>query len=227
MVSFNVAYNRLQGSIPPEVIRSSTLEEVDLSMNFLSGDVPFAIAPSLDNLNLRDNLLDGTIPIDLCAVPCDLNNLQLQSNHLRGHLPDSFVNVSRLSNMDVSHNMLTGTMPSSIQQLTRLSTFVLVENYFSGPVDRLLGMESATSLVASANLFTGSLALPLGLNPGFQVLNLSSNLLSGPFTVEYTEMGTMATIDVSSNLLTGPLPAQLNVVRLPLFNIRDYCFFLF
>eukprot|EP00603_Paraphysomonas_imperforata_P015088 CAMPEP_0114455140 /NCGR_PEP_ID=MMETSP0104-20121206/2944_1 /TAXON_ID=37642 ORGANISM="Paraphysomonas imperforata, Strain PA2" /NCGR_SAMPLE_ID=MMETSP0104 /ASSEMBLY_ACC=CAM_ASM_000202 /LENGTH=1477 /DNA_ID=CAMNT_0001627547 /DNA_START=33 /DNA_END=4466 /DNA_ORIENTATION=+ len=211
LVAFNVAYNRLQGTIPPGLVRSSTLEDIDLSENFLSGDLPAAIAPTMDNLNLRDNLLDGTIPVDLCAVPCDLNVLQLNSNNLHGHLPDSYVNMSRMSIMDVSQNWLTGTIPASVQQLSRLNTFILEENAFSGPLDRLLGMENLANLLAGSNLFTGPLALPPSLNYGFQVLNVSLNLLSGPFTIKYTEMGTMATIDASSNFLTGPLPTGLNV----------------
>lgn len=46
-----------------------------------------------------------------------------------------------------------------------------------------------------------------------QLINVSNNLLAGPFAVQFTgTTGSLATIDASHNALTGPIPASLNQV---------------
>jgi hypothetical protein len=213
LITFNVASNLLHGSIPPGLVRGKGLQDVDLSRNFLSGDIPSGLSPTMDNLNLLENALDGTFPVDLCTVPCELNTLKLNHNLLHGELPYSLSNVNRLGTLDISYNSLSGTIPESILALTRLRDFGLTGNSFSGSLDRLLTMERVSTLSASLNAFTGPLTFPADMNYDTMYINVSFNFLSGPFTIEYTEMGTMSYIDVSDNFLTGPIPVNISLVR--------------
>lgn len=116
-------------------MRGPGLRDVDLSRNRLTGPLPSALSPAINNINFRDNALDGTFPPHLCAVPCDLVNVQLAGNKFYGKLPKNFANMSDLSFLDISNSLLTGTLPSGLQALSRLNELILSGNMLSGPLD--------------------------------------------------------------------------------------------
>lgn len=214
MISFGLSGNYLHGTIPPGLTRGTILQDLDLSNNLLSGDVPSSISPTLGSLNLRRNLLHGTLPADLCAVRCNLLTLQVSDNQLRGTVPEGlFKNLRSLQTLDVSLNKMTGTIPESVQMLTRARRVSLSGNKFSGPLSGLLSLPRLATLEADENWFTGPLTFPY--MPFMTVINVSGNLLAGRFTINHTTASTIMTnFDASRNHLTGPLPARLNLVHI-------------
>ncbi|XP_022632101.1 LRR receptor-like serine/threonine-protein kinase GSO2 [Vigna radiata var. radiata] len=86
-----------------------SLQQLDLSMNQISGTLPSNLAtmfPSLKELYLDTNKLNGTISEDL-RFPAELEVLYLTSNSLKGVLTDShFYNMTKLKTLALSNNSL-------------------------------------------------------------------------------------------------------------------------
>ncbi|KAK4268204.1 hypothetical protein QN277_024890 [Acacia crassicarpa] len=96
------------------------LKTIDLSCNYLTGEIPSAIATlvALASLNLSRNNLKGPIPFNLGQME-RLESLDLSRNSLSGEIPISFSNLSFLSVLNLSFNDLSGKIPTA----TQLQTF--------------------------------------------------------------------------------------------------------
>ncbi|MQL75582.1 hypothetical protein Taro_007945 [Colocasia esculenta] len=84
----DLSYNRLQGTIPPELGRMYYLMVLNLGHNDLSGAIP----PELGKLK-------------------NIGILDLSHNALEGPIPSTFSDLSMLAEIDLSNNKLNGTIP--------------------------------------------------------------------------------------------------------------------
>ena len=77
----------------------------------LSGSIPpdIALLTSLQELNLDFNSITGTIPPSIGTCLTSLREIDLRSNSLTGTLPDSFRNLENLEELFLQKNDLTGT----------------------------------------------------------------------------------------------------------------------
>ncbi|XP_042065747.1 probable inactive leucine-rich repeat receptor-like protein kinase At3g03770 [Salvia splendens] len=99
--------NRLNGEVPSAVARITTLIELVLSHNFLTGKMPdLSKLSTLQLLDLRENSLDSTLP----PLPKGLVNVFLSKNSFSGSIPEQFVKLEQLQHLDLSNNHLTGTL---------------------------------------------------------------------------------------------------------------------
>jgi len=89
---------------------------IDLSKNYLSGEIPEKITQliHLGALNLSWNQLTGNIPNDIGSLT-DLENLDLSHNHLSGPIPPSMASMTFLSLLNLSYNNLSGQIPVANQ----------------------------------------------------------------------------------------------------------------
>uniref|UniRef100_A0A0E0MGE0 non-specific serine/threonine protein kinase n=1 Tax=Oryza punctata TaxID=4537 RepID=A0A0E0MGE0_ORYPU len=89
---------------------------IDLSLNYLTGEIPEVIAflDRINNLNLSWNQFSGRIPSNIGAMR-SLESLDLSENNLSGEIPSSISNLTYLSRLDLSYNHLTGRIPSGGQ----------------------------------------------------------------------------------------------------------------
>ncbi|MQL10531.1 hypothetical protein EI010_25290, partial [Escherichia coli] len=92
------------------------LKSIDLSSNYLSGEMPieFGLLFGLVSLNLSRNSLSGEIPSNIG----DLNSLEfldLSRNHFSGRIPSSLSQIDRLALLDLSNNSLSGKIPLGTQ----------------------------------------------------------------------------------------------------------------
>ncbi|KAL3523539.1 hypothetical protein ACH5RR_016373 [Cinchona calisaya] len=85
---------------------------IDLSSNFLEGEVPAEITSlrGLVGLNLSRNNLTGTIPLKLDRLR-SLNFLDLSHNRLCGSIPSTISELSHLGVLNLSYNNLSGRIP--------------------------------------------------------------------------------------------------------------------
>ncbi|KAK4608507.1 hypothetical protein RGQ29_002070 [Quercus rubra] len=92
---------------------------LDLSMNQLSGEVPFILGSlkALKLLNISHNNLNGRIPASLGGLK-NLESLDLSHNNLFGSIPQSPAKLQQLTILDVSNNKLTGKIPVDNQMDT-------------------------------------------------------------------------------------------------------------
>lgn len=75
--------NRLNGTIPPELLRdlSDTLVRVDISNNNLTGTIPTVIGKmhKLERIDAQNNLLEGSLPAEMNRMYPDVH-LNLTNN---------------------------------------------------------------------------------------------------------------------------------------------------
>ncbi|XP_057419370.1 probable LRR receptor-like serine/threonine-protein kinase At1g14390 isoform X2 [Lotus japonicus] len=127
----------LWGPLPAKINRFSSLQVLNMSSNFIHGEIPSLKLKNLTSLVLADNLFNGSVPPDLETLTCleelnlggnklgshfpsflfslpSLHQINLSSNHLSGNLSMPCAPASALTFVDISHNLLVGKLPSCI-----------------------------------------------------------------------------------------------------------------
>ncbi|KAL2317009.1 hypothetical protein Fmac_030885 [Flemingia macrophylla] len=108
----NLGANNLGGPIPIQVGRLSSLLQLNFSKNKLTETIPlFNQLQSLQHLDLSWNFLNGEIPTALASMK-RLITLNLSHNHLSGAIPSSFKDMVSLTNVNISNNQLEGPIPN-------------------------------------------------------------------------------------------------------------------
>ncbi|KAI7741641.1 hypothetical protein M8C21_017650, partial [Ambrosia artemisiifolia] len=195
--NLNLSRNGLSGNIPPFLTNSRKLKFLDLSKNLLSGPVPdefFLTCSSLRLLSLSGNNLNGPIPNSVSQCT-SLNHLNLSKNRFSGS-PDfskSLWLLSRIRTLDLSHNALTGHVPDGVVSLHYLKELFLQGNHFTG------GLPSDIESVPVS--FQGLSSLTY--------LNLANNILTGDFPEWIGRLNSLEYFDVSGNGLTGTVPESV------------------
>ncbi|OVA06558.1 Protein kinase domain [Macleaya cordata] len=208
-----LAGNNLGGEIPTTIGNLSTnLLQLHLGENHIFGPIPPSISNlvNLTLLNLSSNLLNGSIPIELCRMK-KLERVFLSNNSLSGEIPSAFGDVPHLGLLDLSINKLSGSIPETLSNLTQLRRLLLYENQLSGTIPPSLGKcINLEILDLSRNRISGSIPNQVaGLRSLKLYLNLSSNFLQGSIPLELSKMDMVLAIDLSLNQLKGEIPAQL------------------
>ncbi|GLT69191.1 hypothetical protein SLA2020_413610 [Shorea laevis] len=237
--AINLSKNRFSGKLPGDIGDCAVLKSVDFSDNFLSGSLPESLQrlSSCTSLSLWGNSFTGEIPdwigelrgletLDLSSnrftgwIPISIGNLQLlknlnlSMNRLTGSLPESMTNCINLLAMDVSHNQLAGNLPSWIFKPT-VQSVSLPGNGVSGNVQ----YSSLTSTAAfyqglqvmdlSSNALSGEIPANIGVLSSLQLLNISRNQLFGTIPAGISELKSIYVLDLSHNRLDGRIPSEI------------------
>ena len=118
VVRLVLAYNGLNGVVPPEIGGLANLQHLELTT--------------------LSRGLTGRIPAELGQLP-ELRRLVLSNNGLVGPIPPEIGNASSLEVLVLSNNRLTGAIPRELGQLTRLEALYLQLNALSSEVPPALG----------------------------------------------------------------------------------------
>ncbi|CAN0863440.1 Receptor-like protein EIX2 [Linum grandiflorum] len=177
------SWNTLEGLLP---VISPNLTALDLSNNFLSGDLLNILcfnstpARNTEFLNLQGNLLSGEIP-DCWRKWGSLKVLRLGSNELRGNIPNSVGNLSSLLSLRFQNNSLTGEIPLSLGNCSSLVSIDLSDNRFEGNIPKWIGerLSRLAIIKLRGNSFRGEIPDELCHLQLLQILDLSHNYLSG------------------------------------------------
>ncbi|XP_024178424.1 probably inactive leucine-rich repeat receptor-like protein kinase At5g48380 [Rosa chinensis] len=102
----------------------------------LKGNFPRGIknCTSLMQLNLSHNHLSGPIPWDISGLLYFATSLDLSNNNFSGQVPESLANCSFLNILGLDHNRLTGALPAQLGMLNRIKIFRVNNNLLSGPI---------------------------------------------------------------------------------------------
>eukprot|EP01018_Ginkgo_biloba_P002947 Gb_32031 [translate_table: standard] len=238
--------NQLQGNIPSEFGlkgTSTSLQDLNLWGNQLSGNIPKSLfnCTKLRFLFLRDNLLEGTVPIEVGKLLL-LERLKLHNNQFVSGsattLPflSALTNCSLLQQITLDDNKFSGVLPLSMGHLSnKLTILSLANNNFGGSIPPHIGnLTSLTWLRLDGNLFTGSIPPEFKKLSMLERLMLHNNSLEGSIPQEIGQMKSLGNIpvslgkcknlealDLSHNRFNGSIPS--GVADLPnlqfLFNL--------
>ncbi|KAG2261607.1 hypothetical protein Bca4012_013681 [Brassica carinata] len=186
----------------------SSLNTLSLTSLGISGPLsPKAItklSPSLQSLNLTSNFISGNIPKEISSLK-NLRSLVLTDNLLNGSVFD-LRGMSNLQELDLGGNNLGPELPSLPSNLVSVS---LRNNSFRSKLsEQIKKLNKLQSLDLSSNEFTGSIPEFLFSHPSLQTLSLAQNMFSGSLPNSTCRSSKVRrTLDVSHNLLTGKLPS--------------------
>ena len=195
VIELEFYYNKLAGSLPPDIGNLTYLKSLYLVSNQLSGPVPPEIEKltELQVARLGDNQF-SSIPAELFNLK-KLITLDLWGNRLTGEIPDEINKLSNLQELNLSFNQFTGTIPPELGDLIFLHNLSLSHNQLSGPIPSRLG--------ELANL---------------NWLNLSLNQLTGSIPAELANLDQLDSLDLSYNQLSGTVPDS--IAQMPVYGRR-------
>ncbi|KAK1435214.1 hypothetical protein QVD17_00975 [Tagetes erecta] len=176
----DLSSNNLYGQIPNV---SSAVTLLNLSGNKFSGGISFLcriVDGFLEFLDLSNNFLTGQVPDCLWNFR-ELKVLNLGHNNLFGKLPASVESLIKLEVLYLYKNEFSGELPLSLKNCTTLNFLNLGANNFSGSVPVWIGEKLSGLYVLSlrSNHFFGTIPLQLCQLVNLQLLDLSKNDLSG------------------------------------------------
>ena len=244
VVELQLSFNRLTGSLPPELGNLLSLKWLNLGYNGLAGPIPPELGnlTELELLGLCCNDVTGPIPPELGDL-AKLRGLFLESNALSGQIPPELGNLKGLEELRLDRNNLTGAVPTELFDLTTLKRLWL--SIDSGPippeVGKLINLEwlelsgdgwtgsippelgyltSLERLTLAGASLTGSIPPELGSLTNLKSLNLGSNRLAGPIPTELASLGSLEQLWLGFNALTGPIPPALgNLANLTILDL--------
>lgn len=154
----------LAGSLP-NLSSLSSLVELDMDSNMLSGSIPTWIGDlrALEILDLDSNKLTGNIPTELGDSSL-LRVIDLDGNQLVGLIPEEIGLLEKLYFLQLDFNQLTGSVPSSIASVQSLEYLSLLGNNFTEPLsidfcDRQLELYSNCEMCSIAECCTACLVI--------------------------------------------------------------------
>ncbi|XP_008341680.3 receptor-like protein EIX1 [Malus domestica] len=215
--TFDLSSNRFEG---PLQLWSSNITMLYLKDNQFSGPIPRKLGdamPSLTDLDLSRNSLNGSIPLSIGNLR-QLMTIVVSNNQLSGEIPHFWNNMPLLYILDVSNNSLSGSIPSSLGSLISLRFLILSSNNLSGELPSLRNCTDMRSLDLGENKLSGAIPASIGENMlSLLILRLRFNSFSGNIPSQLCGLSNLHILDLSHNNLSGNIPrciGNLNGFRL-------------
>ncbi|KDP35891.1 hypothetical protein JCGZ_10461 [Jatropha curcas] len=222
----DLSRNNISGNLPSN-FNPPQLLHVYLSENRIQGTISKAFYNcfQLEVLDLRNNLLNGTIPKWIGERLSFLSLVSLSYNNFEDQIPNQLCNLEFLQLIDLSNNNLSGHIPPClklrgqrrirIEASTPINSIELTLNplefttkWMTYSFQRsILFFFSGIDL--SANKLTGEISHEIGKFENMQVLNLSHNSLTGQIPTTFSNLSQIESLDLSYNKLNGKIPTQL------------------
>lgn len=206
---FNISENSFRGPVPVGICNNSTkLQALKMGANKFSGNLAPGLGncTSLEDLCLASNFLSGGLPEDLFHLS-KLERLTLQDNKFSGNLNANIGNLSSLVYLDVSLNEFSGNLPDVFLRFGKLNYFAAQSNKFIGRIPMSL---ANSPTVATLSLRNNSLGDTLDLNCAAMTslvsLDLGTNQFRGAIPDNLPTCPQLRTINLAKNSFTGQIP---------------------
>lgn len=251
IVEIELLDNNLKGTIPPEVfdlteikLLGFTNNQVDLSFERMDRAQNLVVlklsntqvrslnhldkaAPSLKEIHLAGNQLDGPIPEVVYDLP-HVRKIFLSNNAFTGSLSDSVADMTALQELELAGNKLTGTIPTVLGAFTDLRRLQLSNNELSGNLPtELNNLTLLTALILGGQHSNQKLSGPLvrfSHAPELRTLDLRDNDFSGTIPgnfLDQTAADASVYVNLSNNRIAGTLPASLSQLQSLFIDLSD------
>ncbi len=185
---------------------------IDIQGNNLIGPIPAEIGDLqwLQELVLSRNKISGNIPNELYTI-LSLEVIALNSNrNLTGPIDTAISNLTNLKNFSVHENTMTGPIPLSITTLPNLEVLSLYKNNLTGTILPELGNLTTLKRLQIGNNDYDPAQIPpeLGLLVNLTTLWIDQSNLTGNLPPELGNLVQLSSFYMHSNELTGPIPPE-------------------
>ncbi|RXH85258.1 hypothetical protein DVH24_042026 [Malus domestica] len=207
----NLSHNLISGPLEAGLfLSSSCLEILDLSHNFLSGELPLFLSSSyIQIVDLSNNQFNSTIPSSFLQHAWNLSSLNVSNNHFTGQIPSSIcLRSSSLRVLDFSHNNFSGPIPPGLGNCSELEVFRKPKAKSKSQTKRtkLKAANHSNSFMVPDNFQTTSLFnVPVNARCPEDEEILVGNLS----VLNFSKLTQLSKLDCISNNLTGTLPISL------------------
>ena len=159
-------------------------------------------------LELRDNRLDGEMPVELASLD-KLQTLFLGTNRLSGDLHSELGTLLELEALQLSNNLFTGEIPPELGNLSSLLVLDIGENALTGEIPAELGgLSNLNTLIITGTMISGEIPSELGNLSNLQVLLLNQNQLTGEVPKALGSLSNLSELHLDGNQLEGCLPGS-------------------
>ncbi|GJR80100.1 kinase-like domain-containing protein [Tanacetum coccineum] len=227
MVWFSAAGNPFGGSIPDTLGHWKSLTVFYSGECNLYGNIPHSIfnLSLLVNFSLCANQLRGSLPSEIGNQLPNLEWLQLRDNKLRGVVPPSLSNCSKLGLLEMGNNDFSGKLTIDLSKLQDMYKVYLANTNFNRRIqaDDMRSASDMNSLVGlttldlGRNRFKGKIPTTIGiitssLGECISITEVyrSGNIFQGIIQSSLRSLGGLQVPDISQNNLSGKIPQFLD-----------------
>ncbi|XP_023888942.1 receptor-like protein EIX1 [Quercus suber] len=220
LIALNLANNNLSGQIPNSTGQLIRLNTLRLENNILSGEVPLSLktCTELAAFHLANNRLLGNVPTWIGENLQKLKFLSLCSNSFSGNIPRQLCQLQFLNYLNLSSNSLSGAIPPCTfpgMMTAYFDTNPDMSYPYMAYSDSVKLTFSSREFIRYSKFYHGQLF--------FNVLDLSSNNLSGRIPTEVMSLDGLIFLNLSRNHLVGPIPPNIEMPNLEALDLsRNY-----
>jgi Leucine-rich repeat (LRR) protein len=211
LTSLGLSGNDFHGSIPTSMTKLTDLRILGLDGLGLSGNIEhLQTLKKLEALYLQDNSLTGNLDGDWWPV---IRELDVSNNLLDGTLPSTLFHHQHLTILDVHHNMFYGDFPEDIVSNDQLELLCMEHNDLSGSIsDRIGFLKNLKHLDISMNGFTGTLPDTIQELTDLRHLTTSGNKFAEQPLMDLSMLSQLQDVSMKGNNLIGTLPESLGML---------------
>ncbi|WP_084050298.1 leucine-rich repeat domain-containing protein [Aquimarina macrocephali] len=137
--------------------------------------------------------------------------LKLENNELKGLIPKSLQNLTKLNYFNLNKNKLTGSIPGELGKLSSLTHIQLKYNQLNGNIPiELTNLQNLIVLHLSNNQLRGYIPKELSYLKNLKQLVLEHNMLNGSIPKELSNLSNLEHLSLNSNQLSGVIPAEFS-----------------
>ncbi|KAF2568863.1 hypothetical protein F2Q68_00027852 [Brassica cretica] len=217
-----LGHNNFEGKVIGPISTFINLKVLELSYLNTSYPVDLSLFSSLKSLLRLD--LSGNIiyPASLdtnSKIPTNLEMLLLQDCGIN-EFPNILKNLEKLEFIALNSNRIKGEIPEWLWNLPRLTSVIVTNNSITG-FGKFIGEDFSYGEKIS-HAIDARLQQPLGSNSSMLEYNLRENSLEGSIPDAFYTGASLQTLDVGHNRLTGKLPRSLHNCSSLEFLVADH-----